>query len=255
MTSDSNPRHELAMQVAVAVAAAAAGLQGPEVAAIATGLSPVALAGLERMSEVIRTRRTRHAAETLVDAADEFEARTHRDFEAFVEAAVSDAQHQELLARALLIAQDTAMRDKRRALGRALAAAADETGTRVDDELIFVRVLSDLDEPHVRLLRLLATTPSQPGSAQGDTPSAWFPSVIAATDPGLGETLWALLNVLERNGLAWVTTEVYRTPSGTTEPECAIRSSGRKLLVRLAEPEPDAPTAEMSDGATALDRL
>ena len=35
----------------------------------------------------------------------------------FVEAAASDEQHQELLARALTIAQDTAMRDTRRALG------------------------------------------------------------------------------------------------------------------------------------------
>jgi hypothetical protein len=50
-----------------------------------------------------------------------------------------------LLARTLTIAQDSAMRDKRRALGRALANALDDTGTKVDSEIAFVRVLADLD--------------------------------------------------------------------------------------------------------------
>lgn len=82
---------------------------------------------------------------------------------AFVEAAVSDEEHQELLARALTIAQDTAMRDKRRALGRALASAASDTGTKVDEELLFIRVLADLDEPHIRVLRLMSTPLSVSG--------------------------------------------------------------------------------------------
>ena len=59
--------------------------------------------------------------------------------------AFTDLEHQELLARALTMAQDTAMRDKRRALGRALASAAADTGTKIDDELLFIRVLADLD--------------------------------------------------------------------------------------------------------------
>lgn len=67
----------------------------------------------------------------------------------FVEDAVSNPEHQELLARALTIAQDTAMRDKRRALGRALASAVAETGTTVDDELAFIRTLADLDPPDI----------------------------------------------------------------------------------------------------------
>jgi len=84
-----------------------------------------------------------------------FGAKKREEFKAFVEAAVSDEEHQELLARALTIAQDTAMRDKRRVLGRALAAAASDTGTKVDEELLFIRVVADLDEPHIRLLRLM----------------------------------------------------------------------------------------------------
>ncbi len=47
------------------------------------------------------------------------------------------------------------MRDKRRVLGRALANALDDTGTRVDDEIAFVRMLADLDPVHIRVLKLL----------------------------------------------------------------------------------------------------
>jgi hypothetical protein len=51
------------------------------------------------------------------------------------------------------------MPDREDALGRALAAAASDTGTKVDHELLFIRALADLDEPHIRLLRLMSTTP------------------------------------------------------------------------------------------------
>lgn len=64
-------------------------------------------------------------------------------------------------SRALTIAQDSAYRDKRLALGRALAAAAEDTGTKVDNELLFIRVLADLDEPHIRCLRTMANAPKR----------------------------------------------------------------------------------------------
>jgi hypothetical protein len=77
------------MQVVVAVAAGTAGLMGPEATAIATGMSPLALAGLERISEAIKSRRVARAAETLADAADASGANTPpEEFVAFVETAV-----------------------------------------------------------------------------------------------------------------------------------------------------------------------
>ena len=94
-----------------------------------------------------------------MDAADELGAETPEQFMKFVEDAVSNPEYQELLARALTIAQDTAMRDKLRALGRALASAVAETGTTVDDELAFIRTLADLDPPDIRVLRLTNTVP------------------------------------------------------------------------------------------------
>lgn len=72
---------------------------------------------------------------------------------------VSDEDRRELIARALTMAQDTVMRDKRRALGRVIARAALDTGTKVDHELVDLRVLADLDELYVRLLRLMTIKP------------------------------------------------------------------------------------------------
>jgi hypothetical protein len=225
MSNDHSPRHELALQVVVAVAAGAAGFQSPEAGAVATGLSPLAVAGLSRISEAIRARRLEHAAETVMDAADACGAKTPEEFVAFVEAAVSDEEHQELLARALAIAQDTAMRDKRRALGRALAAAASDIGPKVDDELQFIRVVADLDEPHIRLLRLMNTTPH----------TQWPPWKVLEEDPGLTSP-WALLSVLARHQLISGGHEVL-PPRGEIRPDYTITEYGEWFLTRLAQPQ------------------
>jgi hypothetical protein len=237
MSEEQRPRHELAIEVVVAVAAGAAGLRSPGAAAVATGLSPLAVAGLGRITEAVRARRLEHAAETVMDGAEAFGAETLEQFMDFIEAAVSDEEHQELLARALTIAQDTAMRDKRRALGRALASAASETGTRVDEELLFIRVLADLDEPHIRLLRLMSTSPRHLVSMGLPDVRQWYPWSIAEADPGLTDSTYALLLVLERHGLAFGTREAYHTPTGSMENQYEISGYGDWFLTRLAEPD------------------
>jgi hypothetical protein len=93
----------------------------PLTGAAAAGAVPAVLAGMDFIAATIGFRRMRHATQALTDGADDYGARTPEDFIEFVKVAVSDEEHQELLARALTIAQDTAMRNKRRALGRALA--------------------------------------------------------------------------------------------------------------------------------------
>lgn len=102
-------------------------------------------------------RRTDHAADTLIDAADAAGV----PLAEFMDRAVSDDRRHELFARSLRIAQDTALRDKRRALGRALAAGVMGDGARIDEELLFMRAGDDLDETHIRLLgraRLLSNS-------------------------------------------------------------------------------------------------
>src|ERR1022692_524663 len=96
VSEEQRPKHELAIEVVVAVAAGVAGLKGPEATAVATGVSPLATAALVRISETIRSRRLKHAAETVMDGADAFGAETVEQFVEFIEAAVSDEEHQEL---------------------------------------------------------------------------------------------------------------------------------------------------------------
>jgi hypothetical protein len=194
---------EVARQVVVNAAAGLAGYLGPAEGAIAGGAAPVVLALLGYMTGTIRSRRLDHATEMLADAATEFGAKTTEEFVEFIEAAVSAEERQELLARALTIAQDTSMRDKRRALGRVVAQAASDTGTKVDKQLIYLRVIDDLDEPHIRLLRLMTTKPphqdavNRQREAIGEAPvRQWHPSDLGQADLGIAEVVWSLLPVL-----------------------------------------------------------
>ena len=232
--------HEVARQVVVNIAAGLAGYMGPGAGAAAAGAAPLVLVGLDYISSTIGARRLDHATETLTDAANELGAETTGEFIEFVKAAVSDEDRQELLARALTIAEDTAMRDKRRALGRVVAQAANDTGTKVDKELIYLRVLADLDEPHVRLLRVMSTRPpyqdafNQQVEAIGHDPiRQWYPSALCLADPGLADVVWSLLPVLNRHGLISGGQDVL-TPAGH-EPEYAITRYGEWFLTILAE--------------------
>jgi hypothetical protein len=158
MTKDS--RTQLAISTVAAFAAAGAGLAGPDAGAMATALSPALEAALGHVYERLSSGRRGRAAETLTDAADAAGAETDEEFLAFIEQALSSPERQEPLTRVLLIAQDTAMRDKRRALGRALASAVADNGTLVDEELVFIRVVDDLDPFHIRLMRLMTGRPA-----------------------------------------------------------------------------------------------
>lgn len=237
-------RADLARQVVVNLAAgAASGYAGPLAGTAAAGGAPVVLVAMDYIAAAIGRRRREHAAETLTDAADEAGAQTPQEFTEFVMAALRDDEHQELLSRALTAAMDTAMRDKRRALGRSLASALDETGTAVDDELVFIRVLADLDAAHVRLLRLMSTVPSHI-TAQGIAARQWYPWSISQADPGLAGTVWPLLQVLDQHGLITGGSEHW-VPGGVMEPEYEITPYGEWFLDRLAAPD-EAPLGTSS---------
>jgi len=235
-------KRELATQVVLTFGAGLAGYAGPGAGAVAAGAVPLVLAGVNYVSAVVHSRRVEHGTDTLLEGAEAFGAKTPEEFIEFIEAAVSDEEHQELLARALTVAQDTALRDKRRALGRALAAAASDTGTKVDDELLFIRILADLDAPHIRVLRITSTVPphldaiGQQMEAIGRDPvRQWYPWSIAEADPGLTDAAWALLDTLERHRLLWSSGE-HLTQFGH-QPEYTITPYGEWFLERLAEPE------------------
>jgi hypothetical protein len=144
--------------VAAAIGAAA-GLAGPDAAVAGAGLTPVIEDVLGRLFSGLTARRAERVAETLTDAAEELGGDAAEQLRRFADAAASDEEYQELLARTLTIAQDAAMRDKRRALGRALANALDDAGTRIDGEIAFVRMLADLDPVHIRVLKIMSRRP------------------------------------------------------------------------------------------------
>jgi hypothetical protein len=106
--------------------------------------------------------------------------------------AISDDRRQELFARTLTLAQDTALRITRRALGRALAAGVVGDDARIDEELLFIRAVADIDTMHKRLLALL----QRPTGHQG-----WSYQDVVDADPGLAPAARALLGTLELHGL------------------------------------------------------
>lgn len=242
---DEVTRGELARQVVANIGAGlAAGYAGPLAGALATGAVPVVQAGMDYIAWKIGNRRVEHAAETLEDAADALGAEKPEDFIEFVKAALSDPERQELLARALTIAQDTAMRDKRRALGRALASAASDIGTKVDDELDFIRVLADLDPVHVRVLRIMNQRPphlnqvARQMNAEDDPRFGrqWYPWSLQAADPGLGDSVWGALRMLEQHGLIWDRGEQLVPPPHGMQHEYEISPYGEYFLEMLAAP-------------------
>ena len=164
-------------------------------------------------------RRVHHAGETLADAAEAADLM----LDEFVEKAVSDDHRQELLARTLNITQDTARRDNRRALGRALAAGVMGNDSRIDEELLFARAIDGLTEMHVRALAQLAD------GRQLTT------RTLVQIDPGLERGAVALLSQLLSQGLVDSRSPV--TPGGamTPEPIYFITDLGRGFLHRLPE--------------------
>jgi hypothetical protein len=228
--TEADAKHELAIRTSVAVLAGGAALLGQDAGAAATALTPAMEVVAALVLRTLSQRRTRHAAEALeygVDAADE-------PLEEFAEKAVADERRQELLARTLVIAQDTALRDKRRALGRALAAGIGGDDAKIDEELLFVRAVADIDTPHIRLLSLIASELVLPGSDSGSVfHSGWSIATMMARDPGLGEAIPALLSTLELHGLVSAASGTASWGGPVSTGPYNITAAGRTLLDRL----------------------
>ena len=236
--------HPLLVKVAAGALGAAAGLAGPDAAIAGAGLAPVIEDVLGRLFSGLTTRRAERVAQALTDAAEELGGDTAEQLRRFADAAASDETYQELLARTLTIAQDTAMRDKRRALGRALANALDDTGTRVDDEIAFVRMLADLDPVHIRVLKIMSRRPKHLDRVAlqmdaADDPQAvrqWYAWSIVDADPGLEGSVHGALRVLERHGLVWDRGEQLVPHPHGMQHEYEISPYGDYLIDRLAAP-------------------
>ena len=210
---------ELATQVVIASLTGAASIASVYAGAAATAFAPIALAVASAAVKRIGRRRIENATDTLIDGAEAADI----SIAEFIDRAAADDRRHELFARALTVAQDAAWRNKRRALGRALAAGVVGDEARVDEELLFVRAIDDIDEMHIRLLSRLGDG----GQLTAER--------VAQADPGLGTGVLTLLGQLQSHGLIDSRSPV--TPGGAMVPEpyYFITDWGRAFLDRLAD--------------------
>jgi hypothetical protein len=225
---------ELATRTSAAALTGLASLLGPDAAFVATTLQPVTETVLLDVARKIRQRWNRNSAEMLDDAA---KAAGESPENLLLRAVADDGRH-ELLARAVGIAQDAALRDKRRALGRALAAGIAGDDAQLDDELMFMRAVADLDAPHIRLLALMASRRPMPGKDSGSVFHAgWSPATLAVRDPGLGDAVLALIWTLEAHGLIHSATS--STPWLSSREAYNVTQAGLLMLERLTAEQDD----------------
>jgi hypothetical protein len=245
MPRDRENGNPLAVKVVAGALGAAAGFAGPDAAVAGAGLAPVIEDVFGQIWSRLSAKRAERVAETLLGAAEELSGDTAEQLRRFAAAAASDETYQELLARTLTVAQDTAMRDKRRALSRALANALGDVGTKVDNEIAFVRMLADLDPVHIRVLKIMSRRPKHLDrvalqmNATDDPKAArqWYEWSITHEDPGLEESVWGALQVLEQHGLIWDRGEQLVPAPHGMQHEYEISPYGDYLISRLAEPD------------------
>ncbi len=217
----------LAVRVVYATLTGVAVLTVPPVGAAMTGAMPGFDVIATHAVKKLGARRLDHAAETVVDAADAAET----PLAEFIDQAVSNDRRHELFARTLAIAQDTALREKRRALGQALANGVMNDEATVDIELLFISAIADLDETHIRVLARIPLLPPD------QRPSGITPSRLLQEDPGVGESVYALLGALEMHGLILRHVGGVASVGGGVhlgEPSFTITQLGQELLQRLA---------------------
>jgi hypothetical protein len=160
---DEETGRELMRQTSAAILLGVATAKAPELAPLAVAATPLASAVATAIGRIGR-RRVENAAETLADAVEASGAAP----EEFIHEATADDRRMELLTRTMVIAQDTALRRKRRALGRALAAGVAGDDARIDEELLFLRAVADVDTPHIKLLaRMTEGPPMHPAFPRG----------------------------------------------------------------------------------------
>ena len=222
-----------AVKIVVAFILGITSAAGPVGAAVAGMTGPF----FPNIVDKLRWRRVRNATETAVYAAET----AGLDPEEFLDRAVSDDRRHELLARALIIAQDTALRAKRRGLGHSLAAGVMGDDAKIDEELLFMRAVADVDEWHIRLLGLL----HRPMSAGF---GGWSADHIGAADPGLAAGVLALLGTLDLHGLVATTISNRAIPAAVSSTTLYnITPAGRHFLGRLAA---DVETLAVGDRET-----
>lgn len=152
----------------------------------------------------------------------------------FAQAVVRDARHQEFSALALTRVRDMAQENRRRALAAAFAAAAHGEDAVLDEEFLFVRALSDLDAPHIRLLFRIRQTRPSPQGTDGEVHGGWTQQDLRAADPGLAAALGPMLTTLTAHDLISAP-RTWAEVGG--DGSYLVTARGDRMIGRLGGPE------------------
>ena len=233
---------DLVARSLAATVAGTVGLMGPEYGAAATALTPIAEEVLRRVwdaFDVFDWRRRRHITETMVTAAQARE----ETVDELLKRALEDDESQELFVRVGVAARDAALREKRVALGRALAAGLGAGESAVNDELLFVRAIDALDKPHIQLLHVMTGTRPGTGPMAGQAlTDGWTRENLTPFVPTLSRHLPSLLATLEQHGL--IESQIVDTWNELGATYYNVTSAGRVCLGRLTLDAQQAPEVD-----------
>lgn len=220
-------------EVVAAVIAAGAGTMvgGPTGTLAGAAAGPVLTRGLDRVVNEIQHRRLQRGAQVYDEAAN-FADLTRDELAGRL---ANDERLLELAGRALLVAQDAALQEKRLALSRVLAQALRQPDkARVDRSLLLVSVVGAIDAPHIRFMSVLEPAERRPPEAGDQGTIGMRLEQILEHDPGLADVGRTLLQSLVGLGL------VEDTTGGLTFLNSvhtfALTPLGHELLYSLRQP-------------------
>lgn len=155
-------------------------------------LAGVGMPAFEHALRLWREAQGLRAAQALSIASDE----AGMSAEAMLIRIAEDEQMLGLMAAAVTAAGNSAMHEKVAALGRSLGALAADPA-KIDPEALWIRILSELEAPHVRvLLELQREDPERPGHL------CFFDAGRLSHVAGSASLASVILFALERHGLA-----------------------------------------------------
>ena len=200
MTERESMGRDLAIETVVAIATAGAGaaIEGAAGAAAGAGVAPALTSGLQLLASGVVDRRRQRGAEVFRSAAE----RLGFDEDAFAEELLGSDRLTELAGRLFLIAQDSSLAQKRRALAAVLAnAASGGDDAAVEHGILLLPALTELDAPHIRFLSAIEPARRRPASAGDDAEFGWKLEQVTARDPSLQSVVLPLLQSLIALGL------------------------------------------------------
>jgi len=221
----------------------------PVGALVGAATAPGASVALRLLLETIGPFRIRNVERTIQTGADEAGITP----EQLAKALTADQTRQLLASEVVRVAMSTASDRKLRALATVLATGATTADSNVvDRELLFVRVLADLEEPHVVLLNLIGDVVPEGygGIPQREYPRPWDEGEVRRALPDLKPIVTPILGTLARHRL--IDTSLSDWWKSVEKAQAwALSGSGSSTT-----PDPGPPRWTMTDfGYWCLDRI